>query len=93
MNIDDDLIDNLRTALEEYRRTGTDLLLLSAADEIVQDRKLATARVIRDADNDLWHHHPDDHWCLNQQCTGFGEHGNAPYFRHVQAYSPLTVVE
>ena len=52
--IDPDLIENLRKALDAHTRTGSYLELLSAASEIVESAKTADVEACEDRDGEVW---------------------------------------
>lgn len=77
--IDDDLIDNLREALEHHTSLGDLRPLLSAAQEIV-DRtnpgltfdQARTAGRVQDRDDDIWTRIPDGEWRVAGGVENYG---------------------
>lgn len=65
MFVDDDLIENLRKALDAHTRTGSRLELLSAASEIVESAGRPVKIV--DRDGDVWTRGPNGSWTM-QDC-------------------------
>jgi hypothetical protein len=61
--IDPDLIENLRKALDAHTRTGSYLELLSAASEIVV---FADAEAYEDRDGEVWVRQPSGEWLLDR---------------------------
>lgn len=68
MFVDDDLIENLRKALDAHVRTASYLELLSAASEIVNLPRDAEPTAVVDRDDEVWTRQPDGHWCLTREC-------------------------
>lgn len=99
-NIDDELIGNLRKALDAHTRTGSCLELLSAASEIVTEASERPTRVLRDADSDFWREwpsHPGTYCVAGSDAAGRcnstdPDHG-WPLKFITERYGPLVPVE
>jgi len=93
--VNDELIENLRKAMERSVMTGSPLELLSAASEIVEGA--GKPRAFRDRDYDVWYEHPG-HWCLLRDCDAprklADDDGHGCTLERITGlYGPLTSVD